>query len=481
MPSLQQFYHALPHGARCAAASLRGYYLRRWRYGAETRGLVDAALARDRWDHDRWQEWRTARLNHILTRAARQVPYYRRYWRDRGKLGDPGWWLQLKHWPVMSKAEIRERPLDFLADDCDPNRMFRYHTSGTSGTPLSLYASRGTLRRRYALYEARIRQWNGVAIRQRWAIMGGQMVVPLRRRKPPYWVHNVGLNQLYMSTFHLVPETAADYVAALKRFGTTHMIVYPSSARVLAAAMLDQDLAPPRLAVVISNAEYLSTANRRLLERAFACPVRNTYGMAEFAAEASECEAGTMHLWPDAGVVEIFRDTIDESGPVGVAGRLIVTGLQNDDMPLIRYDVGDRGRLSEDEAVCACGRNLPVLAALEGRTNDMIVTPDGRHIFWLNPVFYDVNVAEAQIEQADRHTLIVRFVSTPDYTVTDGDRIRNRLRERVGDITIKLEQLKSIPRGPNGKFQAVISRVPVLSLSDQRHVDPLRDDARPGA
>src|SRR5262249_51218839 len=132
------------------------------------------------------------------------------------------------------------------------------------------------------------------------------------------------------------------------------------------------------------------------------------------------------------------------------------TGLVNDDMPLIRYVVGDRGSLPAGMAPCACGRLLPPMGPIEGRSNDMLVTPDGRRVFWLNPVFYGLPVQEAQIVQERRDLVRVIYVPGPGFTADTAKTIVERMRVRMGEVQVPMEQVGAIPRGPNGKFRAVV-------------------------
>jgi len=106
---------------------------------------------------------------------------------------------------------------------------------------------------------------------------------------------------------------------------------------------------------------------RGLIRQAFGCPVRETYGMAEIMAAASECACEMMHLWPEAGLVEILGNA--GPAPRGECGQLVCTGLLNADMPLIRYRVGDVAALSRDENGCSRDRRLPHLARIEGRAD----------------------------------------------------------------------------------------------------------------
>ena len=125
----------------------------------------------------------------------------------------------LENWPILEKTTLRQHASEFVADDCDPRKMFLDNTSGTTGTPLQIYLRRATVRAWYALHEARVRCWHGISRHDRWAILGGQMVTPASQQKPPFWVWNRGMNQLYLSTFHLTAANAAAYVEALRKYG----------------------------------------------------------------------------------------------------------------------------------------------------------------------------------------------------------------------------------------------------------------------
>lgn len=452
-----KIYNTFPYPLRILAASVRGYYLRWWRYGNETEKLVKEALERETWSSDRWKMWQEKQLFYMLHRAATKVPYYRDYWTQQRRHGNHASWEVLENWPILKKEVLRENPLAFIAEDCNVRRMFCDSTSGTSGTPLSIYIKRATLREFFALFEARTRRWQGIILRERWAILGGQRVVPFHQKNPPFWVFNAGLNQLYLSTYHISPKNAKWYIEALQRYAPTHMIVYPSSAFNLALAVLEKALTPPKMKVIFSNAEVLLDRHKEIISEAFQCPVQNIYGMVEMAAAASECEKGAMHIWPEVGITEVLEDKQDIPIKHGEVGRLILTSLLNVDMPLIRYEVGDRGSLDFSEVKCNCGKNLPLLSKIEGRLNDMILTPDGRRIFWLNPVFYGLPIMEAQIIQESLERIRVRFVPAQGYTNRDEVSIIQRFRERVGAIDIVTEPVDHIPRSANGKFRSVVS------------------------
>jgi phenylacetate-CoA ligase len=449
----------MPSSLRSAVASCRGFYLRSLRYGPESEKLIEKALERETWSPDRLKKWQEEKLSIVLNRAARQVPYYREYWNQQRRLGNRASWEVLENWPILKKEAIRQNPLAFVADDCNTRKMVCDHTSGTTGTPLSIYLKRETVRRWYALYEARLRRWHNTSIKERWAMLGGQQIVPFEKKSPPFWVFNATLNQIYLSTYHLSAQNAKWYMEALHSYAPTHLIMYPSSAFILAATILEEGLRPYKMKVAVSNAELLLDKQRDVIARAFNCPVRNTYGMVEIAAAASECEKGAMHIWPEVGVIEVFNDMQDVSVREGEAGRLILTGLLNADMPLIRYEIGDRGSVDLSEVKCACGKNLPRLSKIDGRFDDVIVTPDGRWVAAVVPSLDSFPLKEAQIIQETLGHIRVRMVPALGYSSHHGISIVQGLKDRVGDMKISLELVDYIPRSANGKFKNVISNV----------------------
>jgi len=181
------------------------------------------------------------------------------------------------------------------------------------------------------------------------------------------------------------------------------------------------------------------------------------YGAAEMAALVTQCEAGTYHANPEFGIVEVLQD--GRPARPGEVGEIVATGFVNPVMPLIRYATGD---LAEPGAGrCACGRAFPSLARLEGRTDDVLVTPEGRWIGRLDPIFKGVSsLHETQIVQ-DR-TDHVRVDVVPVAAFTDGERdaLVHALRQRLGpSMQIDVVQVGRIPRTAAGKFPAVVNLV----------------------
>jgi len=444
----------MPAWSRSFAASLRGYYLNSWRYDKNTEKRVEETLERDFWSEKQWREWRENRLSLILNRAATQVPFYREQWSKRRREGDNSSWEYLENWHILEKQTLREHSAEFVADDCSREKMYHDHTSGTTGTSLNLWSTAETIKLWYALFEARCRRWYGVSRHDRWAILGGQLIVPVKNRKPPFWVWNFGLNQLYLSSYHLAPDLINYYLEAIAKNRVRYILGYSSALYTLAQEILRQKRKDIELKVAISNAEPLFDHQRETIAAAFNCPVRETYGMAEIVAAASDCEHGRLHQWLDTGVIE--TDSTDKNS---AAGDFICTGLINADMPLIRYRVGDCGTFSDEK--CECGRTLPLIEKIEGRSDDVLYTTDGRRVGRLDPIFKnDLPVKEAQIIQKSLKKIVVRIIPADGFDRQSAKNLSDRICERMGDVEVVLETVTEIPRTERGKFRAVICDLP---------------------
>jgi phenylacetate-CoA ligase len=450
---LLDIFHRLPYPGKVLVATLQGYYLDWLRYGGDFKKRLAEIEECEGWSKERMNAVVQARLQSVLTQAFHHVPYYRDQWAERRRQGDNSDWRIIANWPILEKDEVRRNPHAFLADNRS-GFLIKTQTSGTSGKPLVLWQSKEALRTWYAKSEWRLRRWYGVARGQNWGIFGGQLVTDVAQKQPPFWVWNHSWRQLYMSSYHLSPDLIGFYLDALVEHKITYLLGYTSALVAVAQELLARERTDIRLKVVITNAEPLYPYQRKILEAAFNCPVRETYGMSEMVVAASECQHGRLHLWPLAGVVEII-----EKGrivPNGEAGELIATGFINHDMPLIRYRTGDRGMVAVDQS-CPCGRCLPILGHIDGRNDDLLYTTEGRAIGRLDTVFKaDLPVIEVQIVQKRLDYIVVRYVPTERFNAASSRLIAERLQERMGPLQVDFECLDAIPRGPNGKFRSVV-------------------------
>jgi phenylacetate-CoA ligase len=265
------------------------------------------------------------------------------------------------------------------------------------------------------------------------------------------------MRQLYISAHHLAPEQAALSLAAIRRRRCRLAWGHPSSLALLAHGQDALETAP-RLSCVVTNAEPLLTRQRSVIEAAFGCRAYETYGMVELVAAAGECRQGSLHWFPEFGYIEALGPG---GGPTaGESGEIVATSLLDADMPLIRYRTGDTAVLGQSTEACSCGRGLPRLRSIEGRKDDIVYAADGRPITRLDPALKgDLPIREVQIVQERLGELLVIVAPSERWRAAYEERIAGALRERLGDLEIRFETVAAIPRGPNGKFRGVISRL----------------------
>ncbi|HYI96616.1 MAG TPA: AMP-binding protein [Bryobacteraceae bacterium] len=462
---LSDLYRSFPP-LRPVMAGLYGYQLRWKRYGLNPERLVEMALERETWLPSAWERWQKEELARVLHHAATRVPYYRTMWAARRRAGDRSSPELLENWPILEKEELRKNFRGFVSDKHRIKDSELETTSGTTGSPVTVVLPRRTVRAWYALCEARFRRWNGITRDSRWAMIGSQLVAPVQQTSPPFWVWNEGLNQLYMSAYHLTYENLPSYLEAMARYKVEYVWGHSSALNALTSAALRSGQKFPQLRIALSSSEPLTAKQRIRIGAAFRCPVRETYGMSEMVAGASECEAGRMHLWPEVGFYEVVEGT--EAVQPGNSGDLICTSFLNREMPLIRYRVGDRVALSSDKGGCKCGRLLPMLASIDGRASDMLFTKSGRMVTPTSmEIVFDVDlpIREGQIVQESLQSVRVIYVPNGRRSSSVEQILSERVRARLGDVDVVLEPVQSIPRGANGKLRAVVC---ALSSEEKR-------------
>ena len=456
MSAAESVYRRLPTWAQHLAVTAYGWRWHRLRFGPGYREYLDELEARERASVDAWQAWQGQRLREVLSVAADHVPYYQGCWSSQQKAAARDG--RLAELPLLGKQPIRADAEAFMRRDLKPNRKLVFHTSGSTGTPAASIWTVEELRRSMALREARSARWAKVSFGRPRATFSGRLVEPDPASDGPFYRFNLVERQVYFSAFHLSAETAPKYVQALRRHRIEWMTGYAVSFYLLAKLILELELKMPPLKAVITTSEKVTDAMREIMQRAYQCPVYEEYSTVENVLFANDCEHGRLHVSPEAGVIEILRPDGTACEP-GESGEVVATCLLRDFQPMIRFRVGDVA--SWDDRPCLCGRSLPVLAEVEGRIEDVVVTPDGRQMVRFHGIFIDLpNVREGQIVQESLSRIRVRVVPTPDFGRRDVSEMEARVRQRLGEeIEIEIETVERIARTEAGKYQAVISLI----------------------
>jgi phenylacetate-CoA ligase len=238
---------------------------------------------------------------------------------------------------------------------------------------------------------------------------------------------------------------------------------YPSSLALIAQFATEQRIAMDGLGIRVAfvTSERLYEHQREAIEQTFGCRVANGYGGRDAGFIAHACPQGNLHITAEDMVVEI----IDPAGnvlPPGESGEIVVTHLFTSEFPFVRYRTGDVGILSNEP--CACGRGLPVLASVEGRTTDFVVAADGTILHGLALIYVLRDMAGVEEFRIVQESLVhtrVEIVTGGAGNDKLGAIIQESFRRRLGqEVEVTVDFLESIPRDQSGKFRYVMSKVP---------------------
>jgi len=300
----ERVYAHTPPVLQSALLSAYGLLWRQRRLGGAFHRYVAEYAARDFLSAAEWQAYQGDRLAALLRHALQAVPAYRRLPMRADALhlleGNRPF-EALRLFPLLDKEALRRAPHDFVASQ-PGGRLGAALTSGTTGTPLRIMASADTHRRFMAAYEARVRRWAGVGYGDRRVMIGGRLIVPAQDRRGPFWRTNWAEHQLYMSAFHIGPDTALRYAAAIVRFAPRYLVGYASALWALADELERQGWRTPQpLAAVLTSSEPLRPDMRATLSRVWGCRVYDGYSGVESCCLAGECPAAGYGALRDGG------------------------------------------------------------------------------------------------------------------------------------------------------------------------------------
>ena len=404
------------------------------------------------WTPERRRGWVQERLERTLRHAVRNVPYYREtlgpYESDFNEMVDR---LDISPLPAITKEIVRNNFRELCAENLNDYGPVPTQTSGSTGTPTKFFLDRESNITQFASIW-RVLNWSGYRFGDRFADLTG--FLPKNDRLFRY---DLQLNCLHLSSFNFKKENMPLYVQRLKRFKPVLIKAYPSAlelfCRWLRALGLD-DYRPPS---VLTAAETLLEHQKAIIEDVLRCPVFDFYNQNERAALFSTCEEGTYHVHEEYSFAEIL-DRSTNGSESGGTGEVVATTFHNQAMPLIRYRTND---LAENvDRRCGCGRTYGTVRNIIGRIEDVVITPDGRHVGRLDAAFKaSPGVRLSQIVQDTVDAVDVRIVKGLSFQQSDVDKIEDGLRARLGsEIGIRFAFVDSIPPGTNGKIQFVISK-----------------------
>jgi phenylacetate-CoA ligase len=460
----EKIYHSLPVFIQNLAISFFGFYWYGRRFGGVFKEELKACKQRERFSKLDWENYQETELRKLLIHSNKNVPYYRELFRKEGINEADLANFSLKNIqsiPVLEKKTFRMFcDSKMLSEQLEPKGSFLF-TSGSSGTPLKIRYSKRMHQKYFGIYESNVRNWAGIDVTMSRGVIGGRRILKDGDGKGPYYRYNFVEKQVYFSAYHISKDTVSNYLEGIVKYKISYLEGYSSAIYFLARFIEESGLKAPALKAVLGSTDKLTSEMRNTIRRVFHCETFDSYNGVDICNLISECEHHRLHIVPDAGIVEVLNEN-GENCKQGEVGELVSTGLLNFDQPLIRYKIGDLVKLSK-ETTCPCGRNMVIIDEIVGRIEDVVIGPDGREMRRFNRILIEIgSVIEGQIIQHELTKFEIKLVVFQSPSQLELETIRSRMFAQLGKVDIEIQIVDSIPRGPNGKFKAVISHVKKL-------------------
>jgi phenylacetate-CoA ligase len=404
-------------------------------------------------------------LRKIVKHAYDSVPLYRRKFDAAGvkpeqirTIGD------LQRLPCITKNDIKQNVNDAISTDYDMSMLRVLSTSGSTGQPLKIFISREEdgfrkakhLRANYNCGHKPFHRWLTVTSPSHFSeVSGFQKSI-----------------KFYSPKFVSVFSDAKSQLAAIEKFDPVVLDGYSSSLTLLAREVNRTGGFNISPRIIFGGAELIDEFSRKAVEDAFKAPFYDQYATIEFERMAWQCPAKEgYHIDADSMILQ-FVDSNGDEVSAGESGQIVCTSLFNYAMPFIRYSVGDWGVYSDEP--CSCGRTLPLLSKIEGRSDSLLFLPNGRA---LSPRAITITMGsfgmKDQIEQfrvvQKRKELLEIQLKTSDSPSTKAvineglmeAEIEKHFRSMLGigdeEVSFEIRFVDEIPLGKNGKLQIIES------------------------
>jgi phenylacetate-CoA ligase len=427
--------------------------------GHDTVALRQRLEASQWWPPAEIEADRVRRLRGFLEDVGTHVPYYReQFARLRFDPSSVQSVADLARLPLLGKPEIRAHAEQMKAEGHGP--LARYNTGGSSGEPLIFFIGKGRTTHDVAA-KWRATRWWGVDIGDPEMVVWGSPV-ELGAQDRVRQVRDALLRTRLLPAFEMADTKVDGFIAAIRAQRPRMLFGYPSALTHIARRAEAKGVPMNDLGIKVAfvTSERLYDDQRASISRVFGCGVANGYGGRDAGFIAHECPQGGMHLTAEDIIVEI----IGPDGlpvPAGQAGEIVTTHLGTRDFPFIRYRTGDVAVL--DSARCACGRGLPLIKELQGRTTDFVVAADGTvmHGLALIYILRDLpGVQSFKIVQESLSQTQVLLVVDERFDRSGSASIVSAFRRRLGAaVAVDLQFVESIPPEKSGKHRYVVSKV----------------------
>jgi len=435
--------------------------------GKSTMRYFDSYKESQWWSYQKLMYAQDKKIRQMIKHLYSNVPYYRRIFKEKN-LGPENIKNSedLTKIPVLTHENVRQNLDDLIANNMSKTSLFRCQTGGTTGHPLVLYKDKNELSSAEAcLYRGW--EWSGYQIGEKRALLWGTHLTTSKYASFKEELKRIFTRSIFIGAWNLSEEKIKNSLRKMNTMKPTFLIGYTSSIYTFAKFINHEDIDLKfRLTGILTTAEPIFDFQRDAIEKAFNCQVFDQYGCGEVNSMGFECEEHKgLHIPTERIHIE-FLDLEDYS-PVsdGEMGRIVVTCLENYGMPIIRYDTEDLGRKKQES--CSCGRNLPLMNSIVGRTIDTITLPNGHAIFggFFVYALQDIEwikkygIIQFQVVQKKKDYIIFKIHSQKEPSQQALESFEGLMKRHLGDVVFNVEFVDQIPVSASGKRRYIISEV----------------------
>jgi len=418
-------------------------------------------LKSEKWKYEELVKFQKRALRSLVEHAYRNVPFYHEVFRKSGlNPSDIRTIDDLRKLSVLTKDDVRRNFHRLIAKNYRYFKPGMAFTSGSTGKPLEFYLDQATREWEYA---AQWRQifWGGVRnVNAKIATFRGDFVFEYGKTERVAKWHGLH-KELIFNTYLLDPPHIRRMVEILNEFKPEVIRGYPHAVYMVARIISEEGLElsfRPRM--IQTSSEFMPKHMRETIEAAFDSKIFDWYGQSEYVVSAGQCEHGTYHQTMETGIAVVIEDDWGFE-------RLVGTSLWNYSMPFINYEVGDIVKIPTEPRSCECGRGLLIIDTIEGRVNDIILTPSGKAIsgaafdhYWKHRIIHKLSAIPEYTHfiQERLNKIIMEIYASKPLSDSDTYTILKELKLLLGeDLDIEVRYLDKIPAVKKWRF--VESRV----------------------
>ncbi|MDA0230911.1 MAG: phenylacetate--CoA ligase family protein [Proteobacteria bacterium] len=405
-------------------------------------------------------------LHSLLSYAQKNVPYYAQ--KITPELFDPMFALTIETWrqlPILSRTDIQDNAADLLSRNIPASHLplGESQTSGSTGQPVKVISTAAT-----SIF------WSAVTMRDHYwnqrdfsgklcsirAIAADSGTVAKGKDHPNWgWPAANFYRTGPAAVLSLGTNIGAQAGWLLER-NPEYLLTYPANLAALVEHFHASGAALTNLKEIRTVGEMVSPALRDQCRETWGVSIVDVYSSQEVGYMALQCpESGLFHTQSETMMVEVLDDAGNPTPP-GDVGRVVVTGLHNFAMPLIRYEIRDYADPGEP---CPCGRGLPTIRRVVGRLRNMLVLPNGDKR-WPLTGFHDFRdiapIRQYQLVQKNLELLEVRFVADRPLAVAEEDKLRSVIQNALGHpFEIFFRYFDEMPKTAGGKFEEFNSEI----------------------